>query len=39
MGTVLGIMLVYNTLNGNIFRALGKGAQWLSDNLPKPKNE
>lgn len=36
MGTVLGIMLVYNTLNGNLFKALGEGADWLSDKLPKP---
>lgn len=39
MGTVLGIMLVYNTLNGNLFRALGEGAEWLSDKLPKPIDE
>lgn len=39
MGTVLGIMLVYNTLNGNLFKALGEGAEWLSDKLPKPKDE
>lgn len=38
MGTVLGIMLVYNTLNGNLFKALGEGAEWLSDKLPKPKD-
>lgn len=36
MGTVLGIMLVYNTLKGNLFKALGEGADWLSDKLPKP---
>lgn len=39
MGTVLGIMLVYNTLNGNLFRVLGEGAKWLSDKHPKPKDE
>ena len=36
MGTVLGIVLAYNTLNGNLFKALGEGARWLSDKLPKP---
>ena len=36
MGTVLGIILVCNTLNGNLFRALGDGAKWLSEKLPKP---
>lgn len=39
MGTVLGIMLVYNTLNGNLFRALGEGAEWLSDKLSDTSDE
>lgn len=38
MGTVLGIMLVYNTLNGNLFKALGEGAKYLSDKLPKSED-
>lgn len=38
MGTVLGIVLAYNALNGNLFKALGEGAQWISDKLPKPKD-
>lgn len=39
MGTVLGIMLVYNTLNGNLVKALGEGVKWLNEKLPEPKNE
>lgn len=39
MGTVLGVLLVYNTLNGNLFKALGEGAKWLSDKLPDSKDE
>lgn len=39
MMTALGIVLAYNTLNGNLFKALGEGAQWLSDKLPKPEDE
>lgn len=35
MGLVITTLLVYNTLNGNVFRALGEGAKWLSDKLPK----
>ena len=38
MMTALGIVLVYNTLNGNLFKALGEGAEWLSDKLPTPKD-
>lgn len=36
MLTARGIVLAYNTLNGNLFKALGEGADWLSDKLPKP---
>lgn len=39
MMTVLGIVLAYNTLNGNLFKALGEGARMLSDKLPKPEDK
>lgn len=39
MGTVLGIVLAYNTFNGNLFKALGESVQRLSDKLPKPEDK
>lgn len=39
MMTALGIVLAYNTLNGNLFKALGEGAQWLSEKPPIPEDE
>lgn len=39
MMTALGIVLAYNTLNGNLFKALGEGAQWLSNKLPKTEGK
>lgn len=35
MGIVLTSVLVYNTLNGNLFRALSETAKWVEDKLPK----
>lgn len=39
MLTVIGAVLAYNALNGNLFKALEEGVQWLSDKLPDPKDE
>lgn len=39
MMTVLGVLLVYNTLNGNLLKAVEEGAHWVSDKLPKAKDE
>lgn len=39
MMTALGIVLAYNTLNGNLFKALDEGVQWISDKFPKPEDE
>lgn len=35
MGFVLTTVLVYNTLNGNLFRAVSETAKWVSDKLLK----